>query len=224
MLGKPPTLDPSMEDVAVAAPLPTPPVVGRVPAAAERGGRQRRATTTTERESRRRREATATEGTGWGHRRRIQCRRCGCLLLPSYGRHGHLESARWRWMRRIGGTGMRRRYGGWRWIGRGKLLRAPKSSACARHRLLPARDPSAPSPLEDEAVQRSCRRLFRLGAQEKAVASRGDGARLNGGFPVKMPITETGKGRRCTCLKGTYSGRPFPSVSWQVYKNPLRFA
>jgi len=35
MLGKPPTLDPSMEDGAVAAPLPTPPVVGRVPAAAE---------------------------------------------------------------------------------------------------------------------------------------------------------------------------------------------
>ena len=35
MLGKPPTLDPSMEDGAIAAPLPTPPVVGRVPAAAE---------------------------------------------------------------------------------------------------------------------------------------------------------------------------------------------
>ena len=35
MLGKPPTLDPSMEDGAVAAPLPTPPVVGRIPAAAE---------------------------------------------------------------------------------------------------------------------------------------------------------------------------------------------
>ena len=56
-------------------------------------------------------------------------------------------------MRRIGGTGMRRRYGGWRWIGRGKLPRAPKSFACARHRLLPARDPSAPSPVGDEAVQ-----------------------------------------------------------------------
>ena len=102
-------------------------------------------------------------------------------------------------MRRIGGTGMRRRYGGWRWIGRGKLPRAPKSFACARHRLLPARDPSALSPLEDEAVQRSRRRLFRLGAREKAVASHV--ARLNRGFPAKKPITETGKGRRCTCPK-----------------------
>ena len=58
-------------------------------------------------------------------------------------------------------------------------------NSCARPNLLPARaidsypqDPSAPSPLEDEAVQRSCRRLFRLGAREKAVASRGDGARV----------------------------------------------
>ena len=34
-LGKPPPLDPSMEDGAVAAPMPTPPVVGRVAGAAE---------------------------------------------------------------------------------------------------------------------------------------------------------------------------------------------
>ena len=41
MLGKPPTLDPSMKDGAIAAPLPTPPVVGRVPVAAELPPRQR---------------------------------------------------------------------------------------------------------------------------------------------------------------------------------------
>jgi len=34
-LGKPPPLDPSMEDGVVAAPMPTPPVVGRVAGAAE---------------------------------------------------------------------------------------------------------------------------------------------------------------------------------------------
>ena len=176
MLGKPPTLDPSMEDGAVAAPLPTPPVVGRVPVAAELPPRPRERAVSAEppprpreRESRRRREATATEGTGWGRRRRIQRRRCGCLLLPSCGRHGHLESARWRWMRRIGGTGMRRRYGGWRWIGRGKLPRAPKSSACARHRLLPV-------------------------GSERAVASRRRGRTTEP--PPSLPPRSTGEGRR----------------------------
>ena len=136
-----------------------------------------------ERESRRRREATATEGTSWGRRHRIQCRRCGCLLLPSCGRHGHLESARWRWMRRIGGTrmrriggtGMRRRYGGWRWIGRGKLPRAPKSSACARHRLLPA-------------------------GSKRAVASRRRGRTTEP--PPSLPPRSTGEGRRLVRRRG----------------------
>jgi hypothetical protein len=93
-------------------------------------------------------------------------------------------------MRRIGGTGMRRRYGGWRWIGRGKLPRAPKSSACAHHRLLPAWDPSAPSPVGDEAVQWSRSRLFHIGARDKAIASRRDDAPVSlsaelGGFLKK---------------------------------------
>ena len=34
-LGKPPPLDPSMEDGAIAEPLPRPPVIGRVPGLAE---------------------------------------------------------------------------------------------------------------------------------------------------------------------------------------------
>jgi len=34
-LGKPPPLDPSMEDGAVTAPMPTPPLVGRTAAAAD---------------------------------------------------------------------------------------------------------------------------------------------------------------------------------------------
>ncbi|KAF0914110.1 hypothetical protein E2562_026506 [Oryza meyeriana var. granulata] len=42
--------------------------------------------------------------------------------------------------------------------------------------LLPAQDPSAPSPRGDEAVHRSCGRLFRIGARDRAVASRGDEA------------------------------------------------
>jgi len=43
------------------------------------------------------------------------------------------------------------------------------------HRPLPARDPSAPSALGDEAVQRKLRRLLRLGARDRGVASRDDG-------------------------------------------------
>ena len=43
------------------------------------------------------------------------------------------------------------------------------------HQPLPARDPSAPSALGDEAVQRKLRRLLRLGARDRGVASRDDG-------------------------------------------------
>jgi len=42
------------------------------------------------------------------------------------------------------------------------------------HQPLPARDPSAPSALGDEAVQRKLRRLLRLGARDRGVASRDD--------------------------------------------------
>ena len=55
-LGKPPPLDPSMEDGAVTAPMPTPPVDGRAAAAAmsERAGCRCRAATRIEGESCRR--------------------------------------------------------------------------------------------------------------------------------------------------------------------------
>jgi len=54
--------------------------------------------------------------------------------------------------------------------------RARPNRLLLRARLLPARDPSAPSPVGDEAVQRSRGRLFRIGARDRAVASRGDDA------------------------------------------------
>ena len=52
--------------------------------------------------------------------------------------------------------------------------RARPNRLLLRARLLPMRDPSAPSPVGDEAVQGSRGRLFHIGARDRAVASRGD--------------------------------------------------
>ena len=57
---------------------------------------------------------------------------------------------------------------------------ARKTPACPNllecgHRPLPAQDSSAPSALGDDAVQRKLRRLLRLGARDRGVASRDDG-------------------------------------------------
>lgn len=170
MLGKPPTLDPSMEDGAVVVPLSTPPVVGRVPAAAELLPRPRERAVGAEKPPRPRVRAGAAAAASNANG-----------VVPFF----FLAAAA---MEFGGGDG-----GGLGELGdmTGKMDWARKTPARAQiscHCAPPARDPSAPSTLEDEAVQRSRRRRFHLGAREMPVASRGDGARvawLDGGLPEK---------------------------------------
>jgi len=69
--------------------------------------------------------------------------------------------------------------------------RARPNRLLLQARLLPTQDPSVPSPVGDEAVQRSRGRLFRIGARDRAVASRRDDAPVSlsaelGGFLKKV--------------------------------------
>jgi hypothetical protein len=183
-LGKPPPLDPSMEDGTVTVPMPTTPLVGRVAATAEPPPRPRERAVGAEPPPRLRERAVAAEKPPrpkvWAGAAAASTLTAwipsSSKLRPAWTSRAHpnrrrgeceveMDEADWGKVMTLGGG----RYGRRRWIWRGKLPHAPKSIACAR-------DPSAPSPLGDEAVQRSCDHRFRLGAREMAVVSRGDGA------------------------------------------------
>ena len=190
---KPPPLDPSMEDGVVAAPMPTPPVVGRVASAAEPLPSPRERAVGAELRPAPLLPPPLPQTVGIPSSSLLQ------LAWTSQAHQiGDEEGASCRWMSGLGEvmTGLRCR---WIWIGELRAGRwiwglemdlARKTPVRTKlleygHRPLPARDPSAPSALGDEAVQRKLRRLLRLGARDRGVASRDDGealSRLGWGF------------------------------------------
>jgi len=182
-LGKPPPLDPSMEDGVVAAPMLTPPVVGRVAGAAEPLPSPRERAVGAELRPAPLLPPPLPQTVGIPSSSLLQ------LAWTSQAHQiGDEEGASCRWMSGLGDvmTGLRCR---WIWIGELRSGRwiwglemdlAQKTPVRPKlleygHRPLPARDPSAPSALGDEAVQRKLRRLLRLGARDRGVASRDDG-------------------------------------------------
>ena len=202
-----------MEDVAVAAPLPTPPVVGRVPAATELPPRPRERAVSAEPPPRPRERAVGAEKPP---RPRVRAGAAAAasnaeavdpffFLAPtgvdiSAAPKSKARRVRWRWMRGTGESDELEHgdMAGGDDLARKHPARPNRRRSRARRRLLPTRDPGAPSPLDDEAVQRSLGRLFRLGARDKPV----DGALvspLHWGVSAKSSSKRREKDVRCTC-------------------------
>ena len=213
-LGKAPKLDPLMDDGAVAAPLPRPPVVGRVVAAAEPPPRPRERAISIEPPPRPRERAVGTEKPPrpkvWAGVAAAAASKADGVELFFFLAAAGGDIAPKSKTSRVGGGEVEMDLGKTtpRYI-EVEMDFGAQNSRARPNRLLPCAcpllttpDPSTPSTLKDEAVQRCCgvSSASEHGTQPSPRETTGRSSL--GGVKVvfvKMSSPRRGKRRRCTC-------------------------